>query len=105
MKKIFLFLILFFVALFFKSIYIPESLKINYKESLEYCKTLNIAQTGAIEACMQDYIYKKSNTDYELLVKISNYCTKNTPTEYDRWRCMDNILNRQAVLVISPSFY
>ena len=88
MKKIFLFLILFFVALFFNSIYIPESLKINYKESLEYCKTLNIAQTGAIEACMQDYIYKKSNTDYELLVKISDYCAQNTSTEYDRWRCM-----------------
>lgn len=93
MKKIFLLLILlFFVALVLKTLYIPESLKINYKDSLEYCKTLNLAQTGAIEACMQDYIYKKSNTDYELLVKISDYCTKTTSTEYDRWRCLDKSL-------------
>lgn len=93
MKKIFLILILlFFAALVLKTIYIPETLKINYKESLKYCKTLNIAQTGAIEACMQDYIYKKSNTDYELLVKISDFCAKNTSTEYDRWRCWDKFL-------------
>ena len=84
---------LFFVLLFLKSVCISESLKINYKAGIEYCKTLNIAQTGAIEACMHDYIYKKSNTDYELLVKISDYCAKNTSTEYDRWRCLDNILN------------
>lgn len=89
MKKIFLLLILFFGGiLVLKSVCLPTSLKINYKDSLEYCKTLNLAQTSAIEACMQDYIYKKSNTDYELLVKISDYCAQNTSAEYDRWRCM-----------------
>ncbi len=94
MKKIFSILIFsFFVVFIFKTVHIPKSLKTNYKDGIVYCQTLNIAQTGAIEDCMHDYIYKKSNTDYELLVKISHFCAKNTSTEYDRWRCIDNIIN------------
>lgn len=94
MKKIFLiFILLFLVILVFKSVHTSESLKTNYKDSIAYCQTLKIAQTGAIEACMHNYIYKKSNTDYKLLVKISGFCAKITSTEYDRWRCMDNIIN------------
>lgn len=88
--------LLFFLALFFIN-FVSEflkyktskSLKIKYKDSIEYCKTLHIAQTGAFEACMQNYIYQKSVKDYEHLVKISDYCTQKTPTEYDRWVCID----------------
>ena len=65
------------------------SLKTNFKNSIEHCKTLNIAQNGAFENCMHNYIYRKSETDYDILTKISDYCERTTNTEYDRRECID----------------
>lgn len=71
---------------------IPQSLKINFSNSIKYCNTLHIAQNGAYESCMLDYIYKQSKEDYKLLLTVRKYCNETTDTEYDRRHCIDMII-------------
>lgn len=67
---------------------VQKSLKINFNNSIKYCKTKNIANNGAFEFCMKTYIQQKSIADYNTLMKILNYCGATTKTEYDKWVCI-----------------
>jgi hypothetical protein len=73
-------------------IVVPESLKINFKNGTDYCKTQNIAQNGAFEICVLYYIYERSKTDHEIILKINTYCDKTTTNECDRRNCVENII-------------
>ena len=56
------------------NITVPKSLKINFKNGTNYCKTQNIAQNGAFENCVLYYIYERSRKDHEIILKINTYC-------------------------------
>ena len=70
------------------NITVPKSLKTNFKNGIDYCKTQNIAQNGAFENCVKTYIKQNSVTDYNILIKIFEYCNMTTKTEYDKWDCL-----------------
>jgi len=70
------------------NITVPKSLKTNLKNGIDYCKTQNIAQNGAFENCVKTYIKQNSATDYNILIKIFEYCNMTTKTEYDKWDCL-----------------
>lgn len=69
-----------------------ETIKTTFLNSIEYCNTLHIAQNGAYESCILDYIYKQSKEDYKLLMDIRKYCYEITDTEYERRKCIDVII-------------
>jgi len=71
---------------------IPKSLKINFKNSIYYCKAQNIAQNGAFENCVLYYIYERSKTDHAIILKINTYCDKTTTNECDRRNCIEKYL-------------
>lgn len=71
---------------------IPTSLKTNFKNGIDYCKTQNIAQNGAFENCVLYYIYKRSKSDHAIILKINTYCDKTTPSECDRRNCIEKYL-------------
>ena len=70
------------------NITVSKSLKTNFKNGIDYCKTQNIAQNGAFENCVKTYIKQNSVTDYNILIKIFEYCNMTTKTEYDKWDCL-----------------
>lgn len=72
------------------NITVPKSLKTNFKNGIDYCKTQNIAQNGAFENCVKTYIKQNSVTDYNILIKIFEYCNMTTKTEYDKWACLES---------------
>ena len=74
------------------NINIPTSLKINFKNSIYYCKAQNIAQNGAFENCVLYYIYERSKTDYGIILNINTYCSKTTTNECDRRNCVEEYL-------------
>ena len=71
---------------------IPTSLKTNFKNSIYYCKTQNIAQSGAFENCVLYYIYERSKSDHAIILKINTYCDKTTSNECDRRNCVEKYL-------------
>lgn len=71
---------------------ISKSLKINFKNGIDYCKTQNIAQNGAFENCVLYYIYERSKTDHAIILKINTYCDKTTSNECDRRNCIEKYL-------------
>lgn len=74
------------------NIAVPKSLKINFKNGTNYCKTQNIAQNGAFETCVLDYIYERNRAYYEIIQKINTYCDKITTNECDRRNCVEEFL-------------
>ena len=74
------------------NIAVPKSLKINFKNGIDYCETQNIAQNGAFENCVLNYIYKCNRADYEIILKINTYCDKITTNECDRRNCVERKL-------------
>lgn len=72
------------------NITVPKSLKTNFKNGIDYCKTQNIAQNGAFENCVKTYIKQNPVTDYNILIKIFEYCNMITKTEYDKWDCLES---------------
>lgn len=74
------------------NIIVPESLKTNFKKGTEYCKTQNIAQNGAFENCVLDYIYGHNKNDHETILKINTYCDKTTTNECDRRNCVEEYI-------------
>lgn len=74
------------------SITVPESLKINFKKGTDYCNTRNIAQNGAFESCVLDYIYECNKKDQEIILKINTYCDKTTTNECDRRNCVEEFM-------------
>ena len=77
---------------------ISKSLKTSFSESIDYCNTFHIAQNGAYESCMFEYIYNHSKEEYKLLMKIRKYCYETTDTEYDRRHCIDSVSYKQLTL-------
>ena len=71
---------------------IPKSLKINFKNSIYYCKAQNIAQNGAFENCVLYYIYERSKSDHAIILKINTYCDKTTSNECDRRNCVEKYM-------------
>lgn len=71
---------------------IPKSLKTNFKNGIDYCKTQNIAQSGAFENCVLYYIYERSKSDHAIILKINTYCDKTTTNECDRRNCIEKYL-------------
>jgi len=71
---------------------IPKSLKTNFKNGIDYCKTQNIAQSGAFENCVLYYIYERSKSDHAIILKINTYCDKTTSNECDRRNCVEKYL-------------
>jgi len=71
------------------NIAVPKSLKINFKNGIDYCETQNIAQNGAFENCVLNYIYERNKKDYETTLKINTYCSKTTTNECDRRNCVE----------------
>lgn len=71
------------------NIAVPKSLKINFKNGIGYCETQNIAQNGAFENCVLNYIYERNKKDYETTLKINTYCSKTTTNECDRRNCVE----------------
>ena len=71
---------------------IPKSLKINFKNGIDYCKTQNIAQNGAFENCVLYYIYERSKSDNAIILKINTYCDETTSNECDRRNCVEKYL-------------
>ncbi len=67
---------------------IPTSLKTNFKNGIDYCKTQNIAQNGAFENCVLYYIYQRSKSDHAIILKINTYCDETTSNECDRRNCV-----------------
>jgi hypothetical protein len=76
------------------NITVPKSLKTNFKNGIDYCKTQNIAQNGAFETCILDYIYERNRAYYEIILKINTYCDKITTNECDRRNCVERIINQ-----------
>lgn len=74
------------------NITVPKSLKINFKNGTNYCKTQNIAQNGAFENCVLYYIYERSRKDHEIILKINTYCAKTTTNECDRRNCVEKYI-------------
>lgn len=74
------------------NINIPKSLKINFKNGVDYCKTQNIAQSGAFENCVLYYIYERSKSDHAIILKINTYCDTTTSNECDRRNCVEEFL-------------
>ena len=74
------------------NIAVPKSLKINFKKGTNYCETQNIAQNGAFETCVLNYIYKCNRADYEIILKINTYCDKITTNECDRRNCIEEYM-------------
>ena len=79
---------------FFKplDIIVPNSLKTNFINGTNYCKTQNIAQNGAFENCVLYYIYERSKTDHGIILNINTYCSKTTTNECDRRNCVEEYL-------------
>jgi len=71
---------------------IPTSLKTNFKNGIDYCKTQNIAQNGAFENCVLYYIYERSKSDHAIILKINTYCDTTTSNECDRRNCVEEFL-------------
>lgn len=71
---------------------IPTSLKTNFKNSIYYCKTQNIAQSGAFENCVLYYIYERRKSDHAIILKINTYCDTTTSNECDRRNCVEEFL-------------
>lgn len=74
------------------NIAVPKSLKINFKKGIEYCKTQHIAQNGAFESCVLDYIYERNKKDHETILKINTYCSGTTTNECDRRNCVEEYM-------------
>ena len=74
------------------NIAVPDSLKTNFKRGTDYCKTQNIAQSGAFEICVLYYIYERNSADHEIILKINTYCAKNTTNECDRRNCVESYM-------------
>ena len=71
---------------------VPKSLKINFQNGTDYCKTQNIAQNGAFESCVLDYIYERNKKDHETILKINTYCSRTTTNECDRRNCVEKYM-------------
>ena len=71
---------------------VPKSLKINFKNGTDYCQKQHIAQNGAFETCVLNYIYECNRADYEIILKINTYCDKITTNECDRRNCVERKL-------------
>ena len=74
------------------NIAVPKSLKINFKNGTNYCKTQNIAQNGAFENCVLNYIYERNKKDHETILKINTYCSRTTTNECDRRNCVEEYM-------------
>lgn len=74
------------------NITVPESLTVNFKNGVHYCKTQNIAQNGAFENCVLGYIYQHNKSDYKILLKINTYCYKTTNNECARRNCLEKFM-------------
>ena len=71
---------------------VPKSLKINFKNGTDYCQKQHIAQNGAFETCVLNYIYECNRADYEIILKINTYCDKITTNECDRRNCVEKYM-------------
>lgn len=74
------------------NITVSQSLKTNFKRGTDYCNTQNIAQNGAFETCVLNYIYEYNRADYEIILKINTYCDKITTNECDRRNCVEEYM-------------
>lgn len=74
------------------NITVSQSLKTNFKRGTDYCNTQNIAQNGAFEKCVLDYIYERNKKDHEIILKINTYCSRTTTNECDRRNCVEKYM-------------
>ena len=73
---------------------VPTSLKENYKECENYCTkaTANARGVGEYNACFEERLKNKSESDYKIYTEIYDLCSEITDNECDKNNCIKDII-------------